>query len=186
MINLKPYKGVIFFVIALLAAHFFWKFTMNGDESNNQVIFFGLDISQPFVFMSAHIAKVTDVALNFFGFKTTLFEGNILRYENKNAVCVAWSCTAIKQTFIFTVIMLLARGNWIKKLWYIPLGWIFIYLFNLLRIIVITAFIRNHPDWFDFLHEHLFKYLFYIMIFLVWMYWEEKMVENNPTKENEK
>ncbi|VBB44296.1 Exosortase EpsH-related protein [uncultured Paludibacter sp.] len=175
--KLKSYKGTIFFVVALLAAHFFWKFTVIGDENGDQVQFFGLNISQPFIFMSAHIAKISDAILNFFGFKTTLYPGNIIRYENNNGVYVIWGCTGIKQTFIFTVIMIFARGSWKNKLWYMPLGWLCIYLFNVFRIVVITAFIKDHPEWFTFLHEHLFKYLFYVMIFFIWVYWEEKIAE---------
>ncbi|MFV0470416.1 MAG: hypothetical protein ACK5L7_00050 [Paludibacteraceae bacterium] len=173
---LKPYKGIIFFVTALLIAHFFWKFTVIGDEGGDKVSFLGVDISRPFIFMAAHVAEWSDKILNLLGFHTTLYPGNILRYGNSGGICVIWGCTGIKQAFIFTVIMIFARGIWAKKLWYIPLGWLFIYLFNMFRIVAITAFMKNHPEWFTFLHEYLFKYLFYTMIFLIWMYWEEKVV----------
>ena len=175
--KLKPYKGILFFVIALLAAHFFWKYTVIGDEGGDKVLFFGIDISAPFIFMSAHVAKATDFLLNLFGFNITLYPGNILRYENKNAVCIIWGCTGLKQAFIFTVIMLFAVGSWQKKLWYIPLGWLAVYIFNILRIFIITAMMKNHPESFHFLHEYLLKYLFYIMLFFIWVYWEEKMIK---------
>ena len=45
---LKPYTDIILFVIALLAANFFWKFTVHGDEGGIQVIWLGMDITQPF------------------------------------------------------------------------------------------------------------------------------------------
>lgn len=174
--KLKPYKGIIFFVVALLAANYFWKFTISGDENGDEVLFFGIDISQPFIFMASHIAKVTHALINFFGMEITLFSNNVLRYENHNSVWVVWSCTGLKQTFIFTIIMLFARGAWKNKLWYIPLGWIAIYIINVLRISTITAVIKTHPELFSLLHEHIFKYLFYILIFLIWVFWEEKIV----------
>jgi uncharacterized membrane protein len=40
---------------------------------------------------------------------------------------------------------------------------------------MIIAAIRNNPDSFDFLHEGLYKYMFYGIIFLMWVLWEEKI-----------
>ena len=39
----SPYQGVIYFVVVLIITHFFWKFTMVGDESDDVVTFFGLN-----------------------------------------------------------------------------------------------------------------------------------------------
>jgi hypothetical protein len=36
-------------------------------------------------------------------------------------------------------------------------------------------FIEFHPEWFDLLHEYIFKYLFYGMLFLLWVWWTEKI-----------
>ena len=111
--KLKPYKGIIFFVVALLAANYFWKFTISGDEDGSiQVMFLGLNISQPFIFMASHIAKVTHAILDFFGYHNTLYSNNVIRHENHNSVWIVWACTGLKQTFIFTVILLFARGSW--------------------------------------------------------------------------
>ncbi|MGC3979621.1 MAG: exosortase/archaeosortase family protein [Paludibacteraceae bacterium] len=183
--TLKPYKGVIFFVIALLSAHFFWKFTVIGDESGDRIIFLGLlDISQPFIFMAEHVANICYSILKFIGFNINLLPNNILRFENGHGVQVVWACTGIKQAFIFTMILAFARGCWKYKLWYIPFGLICIYLFNIFRIVFITSFVEKHPEWFDLLHEHLLKYLFYIMIFFIWVYWEEKLADKSKTKCN--
>lgn len=174
---LKPYKGIIFFVVALLTAHFFWKLTVIGDEFENNVTFFGLNLSQPFIVLSAHIARVTNMILHFFGYETTLYPNNIIKHANNNAVCIVWACTGIKQAFIFAVIMLFSRGKLPGKLLYIVFGWMCIYLFNIFRIVFITAVIKNHPEAFELLHEHILKYLFYVMIFFIWVYWEEKLAD---------
>lgn len=183
--SLKPYRGIIFFIVALLSAHFFWKLTVIGDENGEQVLFFGLNISQPFIILAAHIARVTDAILHLIGFNTCIFPGNVVKHGNGNAVHIIWGCTGLKQTFIFTVILFFSRGKLISKLWYIFFGWMCIYLFNVFRIIFITALMEKHPEWFNLLHEHLFKYLFYIMIFLIWVYWEEKLADKSTKGENE-
>ena len=69
----------------------------------------------------------------------------------------------------------MARGPWLRKLWFIPLGWLMVYLFNIMRIAIIALLIHHHPSWFDFLHTYLFKYLFYGMIFALWVVWTERL-----------
>ena len=182
--NLKPFAGVLYFMVILLVSHFFWKFFVLGDELGDQVTFFGLDITQPFVVMSEHIAVWTHKALNFIGYSTNLMPGNVIRHTtgSQGGVCVVWSCSGIKQAYIFFVIILFYPGPWKHKLWYIPMGLLFVYLFNLFRIFLITAIIKKHPEQFDLWHEHILKYAFYGMIFLLWVAWNEIFVLKKSQK----
>ncbi|NDV47058.1 hypothetical protein D0T49_08365 [Paludibacter sp. 221] len=173
--KLEPYKGIIYFVIILLISNYFWKFTVKGDESDTLVTFFGLDISAPFIYMSKHFADMTAKVLQFFGSDVILGNHNNLYFDTGYGVRIVWACTGIKQAYIFTCIIAFTRGPWKKKLWYIPMGILIVYLFNLFRLTVITACVKNHFDWFDFLHEGLFKYIFYGVIFLMWVIWDEKI-----------
>jgi len=173
--KLKPYSGIFYFVVILLVSHFFWKFTVLGDEEGDMVRFFGLNISQPFVFMSHHIAHVCNSILHTLGFDTTLSADNVIRHiGSRNAIQIVWACTGIKQAYIFFCIIAFYCGSWKQKLWYIPVGLVCVYLFNILRITFITAVVDTHPEQFNFWHEHVTKYLFYVMIFFLWVIWEEK------------
>jgi exosortase/archaeosortase family protein len=100
-----------------------------------------------------------------------------LHYFNGNGVRIVWGCTGIKQSFIFLSVMLLARGSWKNKLWFIPLGLFLCYLINVVRITAITAIVKHHPEAFEMLHGYLFKYLYYGLIFLIWIFWEEVIVK---------
>lgn len=174
--KLKPYSGVIYFVIILLVSHFFWKYTVLGDEEGYLVSFFGLDITRPFDFMARHTARVSHWLLQGLGFSTSLTDNNVIRHTvSLNAVHIVWSCTGIKQAYILFCILAFSRGPWQHKLWYIPLGLLCVYLFNILRITFITAIIDGHPEQFELWHEHITKYAFYIMIFGLWVVWEEKI-----------
>ncbi len=173
--KLMPYTGVIYFMGILITAHFFWKFTVLGDESDTIVTFFGIDISAPFTFMAEHVFKMVNYFLTLFGYDISAEPRNVLRHDNGNAVRIVWACTGIKQAYIFFCIIAFYRGPFKTKLWYIPLGIAVTYLFNIFRISVITGIIYKHSDWFDFVHEHLFKYLFYGLIFGMWVLWEEKL-----------
>ena len=70
--------------------------------------------------------------------------------------------------------MLAAAGSWRRKLWFIPLGWGCIYVFNLLRIIIVAFVVEYHPEMFEILHSYIFKYLFYFMLFMLWVGWNER------------
>jgi exosortase/archaeosortase family protein len=172
---LKPYTDIILFVVALLAANYFWKFTVLGDESGIQVTWFGLDITRPFDAMAHHITSIVYGLLSLTNEHVHFLEPNILRFDTGTSTKIVWSCTALKQSFIWIVIMLVARGSWVRKLWFIPLGLACAYLFNILRIALIAMSIEHHPEWFDFLHEYLFKYLFYGMLFCLWLWWSERV-----------
>jgi len=181
--NLTPYNGVIYFVVILLICHFVWKLLVRGDDSNRQVTFLGNDISAPFQFMANHVAQTTASVLNFLGFHIQLFANNVLKQENGFGIQIVWSCTGLKQAYIFFCIIAFYCGPMRKKLWFIPLGLAVVYVFNIFRIAAITALVQQHSSWFTFLHEYFFKYLFYAVIFALWVWWEEKFVTKKEKNE---
>lgn len=183
--KLIPLKGIICFFIILLGAHFFWKFTMLGDESDIAVTFFGLDISAGFNLMVKHVAKVVYDILSLIGYQVQLDGANVIRHDNGMAVKIVWACTGLKQAYIFIVIMSFYKGPWSSKLWFIPAGLVVVYLFNIFRILMIVASIRENPDSFEFLHEGLYKYLYYGVIFLMWVLWEEKIRKSAKVNVNQ-
>ena len=40
--------------------------------------------------------------------------------------------------------------------------------------------LSEYPDQFELWHEHILKYAFYGLIFLIWALWNEKFVEKKP------
>lgn len=184
----EPFKGVILFSIILICSNYFWKYNVLGDEASridSEVYFWGMNISAPFIWMAAHVTRLTQIILNFLGMGLSLVPTNILRHPNGNSVQVIWACTGLKQAYIFFCIIAFYRGPWTRKLWYIPLGLFVIYLFNLFRICFIIGVVGKHPDWFHFLHLYAFKYAFYLIIFLMWVWWEEKISVTNPASYTE-
>ena len=173
---IEPYKDVLLFMICLLGAHFFWKFTVVADEQGGgPVVWLGLNISLPFDYMSRHVAKVVYRLVSLTRDTLQYYPPDVLRFNSGSSEKIVWGCTALKQSFIWLIIMLFARGRWLNKLWFIPLGWVFIYLFNILRIYIITLVIEFHPEMFTLLHTYILKYLFYGMIFLLWVWWTERL-----------
>jgi exosortase/archaeosortase family protein len=175
--------GILYFMVILVVSHFLWKFLVLGDEGGEQVTFLRLDISKPFIFAAHHIAETTENILNYLGFNVRLFPNNVIRHlENNNSVQIVWSCTGIKQAYIYFCIIAFYRGPWKHKLWYIPMGFVFVYLFNIFRIAFIGGIVGKFPEQFTLWHEYILKYTFYLMIFLLWVVWEEKFA--NKKKQN--
>lgn len=177
--KLEPFRGVIIFAVVLMLSNFFWKYDILGDEAkdvDSMVSFWGMDISAPFIWMAYHVSNVCYSILHYLNSAVSLDPMNIFRYSNGNSVQVIWACTGLKQAYICFCIMAFARGPWQKKLWYVPLSILVVYSFNIFRITFIIACIENHPHWFHFLHLYAFKYSFYLIIFLMWVFWEEKIV----------
>ena len=171
---LKPYKDIIVFVVSMMVANYFWKFTFQGDEVSTMVTWFGMDVTAPFAFMARHIASVSAWVIDLFRDTIRYIEPYTLRFDSGTGVKIVWGCTGLKQSFIWLIIMLASAGLWRRKLWFIPLGWLCIYVFNLFRIIVVALVVEFHPELFQLLHTYIFKYLFYFMLFMLWVGWTER------------
>lgn len=173
--TLRPYRDIIAFAVCLLAANYVWKFTVDGDEGTNLVSWFGLNITAPFRVLSEHIARVCYRLTLLFMPDATFVSPYTITFPSGFAYSVVWSCTGLKQSFIWLIIMLFARGSWQRKLWFIPLGWACAYVFNIVRITLIGLLCAPHPEHFPFYHTILFKYLFYAVLFALWVWWIERI-----------
>ncbi|MBO4454530.1 MAG: exosortase/archaeosortase family protein [Paludibacteraceae bacterium] len=179
----EPYQDVIIFMVTLLVANYFWKFTVQGDETGDQVTWFGLDISAPFEFMACHVAAAVYWLVSLVRDTVHMVGPKTIRFDSGVGTTIVWGCTALKQSFIWLCLMLTVRSvspetrtkTWLHKLWYIPLGWLCCYLFNILRIALIALLIEHHPAWFNVLHAYIFKYAFYAMLFGLWVLFVEKI-----------
>ena len=182
---LKPYADVIIFMVTLLVVNYAWKYTVTGDENGDAVTWFGLDITAPFEFMACHIASAVYWVVSLFRDTVHMVGDHSIRFDSGSGTTIIWGCTALKQSFIWLCLMLTVRGGWKHKLWFIPLGWLCCYVFNILRIAAIALFIEHHPDWFHVLHDYVFKYLFYAMLFGLWVWFVERIRGPYPATKKE-
>lgn len=173
--QIRPYLDVIIFMVTLLVANYFWKFTMVGDEDGEVVTWFGMNVTAPFEWMACHIASVVYWLISLVRDTAYMVGDKTIRFESGSGTTIIWGCTALKQSFIWLCLILTVRGGWKHKLWFIPLGWVCCYAFNILRIFLISLFIEHHPDWFPVLHDYIFKYAFYAMLFGLWVWFVEKI-----------
>lgn len=173
--KLGVYQGIVLFLIVMFASNFFWKLTVNGDENGLEASFLCFDLSVVFANLCHHLAEVVHLGLNRLGITTYLYDTTVY-HPNGEGVRIVWGCNGVKQSFIFTMIMLFARGPLKHKLWFIPLGLFCVYLINVSRLLLLTYIVRDNPNAFDFWHSGVTKYGFYGLIFLIWVLWNDYLV----------
>ena len=120
-------------------------------------------------------ASATSDVLSFFG-ENTLSKGNSVIYPVLNKIItVADHCLAIPATVIFIGTILFFKGEWKDKLWFIPLGILFIVIINLIRLVFLCYTFAHFPrPYFDINHSLVYVVITYALIFLLIVWWMKK------------
>lgn len=66
-----------------------------------------------------------------------------------------------------------------KKLWFIPLGVIIVHLTNVIRVVGLAMVMNYWPQHWDFSHDYVFRPLFYVVIFVLWVIWVERLKDKH-------
>lgn len=106
----------------------------------------------------------------------------VIQFSNKGVVIVNNSCSGLKQILQFVILFLVFPGPWIRKLWFIPVGILIIHLINIFRIVGLSVITVEAPQYWQFSHDYIFRPIFYLGIFLLWIWWVEKLA---PVKEKQ-
>jgi exosortase/archaeosortase family protein len=176
--SLKPYRGILYFLFLLFFFHFSWKTAIDGDMGDTRMYLFGKDITPAWFYPACvWLASSAEWFIRLFPNMQDLVREQTLLYfpcDGGIRISIVWGCLGFKQMFIYSCIILFYGGPFLKKLAYIPLSCVILTAYNIIRIGLITIFIRNHPERFDSLHDGIFRYIYYTIVFLLWVYWEER------------
>ncbi|MEN8122364.1 MAG: hypothetical protein ABFS35_18610 [Bacteroidota bacterium] len=117
--------------------------------------------------------------LSILGFETEVF-GKTIRIAGTGGVYLDRGCLARNLMGLFVGFIIAYPGTIKKKLWFIPLGLVFITIINIVRISALAYIMVCCPEHVDINHHVIFKYTVYILIFLMWYIWIKKI--NVPAK----
>ncbi len=95
-------------------------------------------------------------------------------FKNGGIIGISFGCSGLKQILQFVVLFLFVGGSLKHKIWFIPFGMIMMHLTNLFRIIGLSFFVIYCPEYWDLAHDFLFRPLFYVVIFAMWVWWQER------------
>lgn len=120
-------------------------------------------------------ASVTSPILNIFGEETRHWDFYIIYVQSGRNIRVEEHCLAIPAMVIFTGSILLFRGDWKHKLWFIPLGLGGIFIINLLRLIFLSVtFEHFSSDFFEINHTVIYVIITYSLIMFMIAWWMKK------------
>jgi len=184
---IEPYKGIIRFLLAMFVANIVWKISVTGNENGIDAVMLWqfIDISGFFHVITQQVSdSVYFILHRILGMDIKVNSYFMFRFDTGEMVHIVWGCSGVKQMFIFTVIMLFSYGSWKHKLWFIPLGVLICHGINIIRILVLCLIAYRYPNQLDLFHTYIFKYVFYGIIFLIWLVWNEKFGYEKIKKEH--
>lgn len=170
-VEIAALKSFLYFVVITLGFHFFfryWAAQMDYWPIKNTIVeIYGI-LSKIVFEQSAFI--ITFLLED----KVSLSDQEFI-FTNNGSISIGSGCSGLKQILQFVVLFLFIRGPLLKKLWIIPLGVLAMHLTNLFRIISLSFIILFKPDYWQFSHDYLLRPLFYVVIFIFWVMWVEKL-----------
>jgi exosortase/archaeosortase family protein len=161
------------FVLNMLVVYAAWKlFSFYVKHSNG---FMHIAWVKFIIYLGTVYAAIASSILNIFG-ENTVQTGIGVFYPVQNKIIyVEDHCLAIPATVIFIGTILLFRGNWKSKLWFIPMGILFIAIINTVRIIfVCETFVYFTKQFFDINHTVVYVLITYALIFILIIWWMKK------------
>ena len=177
----KPYKGILFFMFLLFFFHFSWKIAISGDMDSENIYLFGKDITPSWFDASCRgLTQIVAWFINLFPNKQNLLvQNDMLKFPTEGNVWIRiiWGCLGFKQMLIYSGIILFYWGPFLKKLWYIPMGCLILSIYNVIRIATSVWLTDGNPERFQSLHDGILRYIYYTIVFLLWVVWEEFIVK---------
>jgi len=85
-------------------------------------------------------------------------------------------CNGINVMIVFISFLLAFSGGKKKIIWFLPLGLFIIHLANLIRIALLYYVAEYWQSYFYYVHKYLFTAVIYLVVFLLWWVWVEKIV----------
>ncbi|MCJ7457536.1 MAG: exosortase H [candidate division Zixibacteria bacterium] len=133
-------------------------------------------LSSPIEKIEIATAHSVGLVLNLFGMGARVSQ-KFLSLKNFSVEIIA-ECTGLYEIFIFLAAMLAYPASFKKKLWGVFLGIPFIFLVNILRMVVITVVSNYRPSAFEFMHLYFWQVALILILLSAWILWIEKIVKS--------
>ncbi len=180
--HLYAFKDVAIFMVILVFFHIVWRLFNHEllliDFINSSANW----LAQQVFNQSSWILSVTGVNVVPFDELTisgVLRKNVFICAENSGFVYVNSSCSGLKQFYQWFFLMLLYPGPWKHKLWFFPLGILIVHMVNVFRIIGMVFVTMYLPQHWDFIHDWIMRPFFYVVMFLLWVWWNERFYLKN-------
>lgn len=96
--------------------------------------------------------------------------------KSETVLRVYEGCNGLNVMIVFISFLLAFGGGKKKIIWFLPLGLFIIHLANLMRITLLYYIAEYWQSYFYYVHKYLFTAAIYLVVFLLWWIWVEKIV----------
>jgi exosortase family protein XrtF len=84
-------------------------------------------------------------------------------------------CNGVNVMVVFVAFIIAFKGPWKISLKFILAGLVAIHIVNLLRVIGLYEVALHFPDKLYFFHKYFFTGVIYLMVFIIWYFWVNKI-----------
>ena len=183
--HLQAFKDIIIFMAILLAFHILWKIFIKDWFAISFIYDSAYWLSGKVFVASVWVLDLFNVNITPFSeltIKGTVRYNVIFCPDNNGFVYVNRSCSGLKQFYQWFFLMILYPGPWKQKLWFIPMGLGIIHIVNICRIVGMTFVTMTIPQHWDFMHDYVARPFFYVVMFFLWVWWNEKFYLKSKQK----
>jgi exosortase family protein XrtF len=120
--------------------------------------------------LSENVAAVAGGLLSAFGFDAVV-DGRNLLHAGVPGVRIVNGCNGLSTIGLFIGFVVAYPGTLTRRLLFIPLGMLAIYLTNVLRVATMLLVQVHWPAAFDPLHGFGLTTIFYVVVFGLWVAW---------------
>ena len=99
----------------------------------------------------------------------------LITLKGQALVWIDSGCTGLTLMALFAGFILAYPGPIKRKLWYIPVGLVAIYLVNIIRVVALAINHIHSRSTFDFNHKYTYTLVTYAAIFGLWMLWANRL-----------
>ena len=164
-------RGLFWFCFITLVVHALWRiwsgnfqFAPIQSGVNTITSFLIVQVYNETIFILDHILNLS-----------VTLEPQTIITSNKIKLIFGAGAAGLKQMCQFIILILLFPGFWKNKIWFIPLGIIIIHFTNVFRMLCFVVLAIHWPQQIQYAHDNYLRLLFYIVIFILWLFWVEKI-----------
>lgn len=175
VVRLKPLKGLLIFLLLASAIIGLWKLFRIDDLLYSFLM--------PFQnFLISLQAPATHWIITKVFLVPSTFQVDTLIFNNGQALQEQPLCTALKQVFQMTLILLIYPGPWKHKLWYIPVSSLLLMVAAVIHLVILSLTLAKSPNIYPFIHLQISRWFFFGIYFLIWLFWEERLSWKSSSK----
>ena len=127
--------------------------------------------------ITENVARLTEKAAHFFDVKITTVKDYLhynIVYHDQVAARIIEGCNAISVIILYISFVIAFSGKLKQTLLFITAGSLFIYVLNVLRIVVLSVLMYYYPAQEHILHGVIFPLIIYGAVFVLWIIWVTK------------